>query len=86
MTDIHIYTPSSDGLGISKSASIPNTSVYIVYVEATENHAGGIYHTTCDLNEARTIAQGYAKDYPGCQIHIATRISTFRAETVVKEV
>jgi hypothetical protein len=79
MTDNHNYTPSTIG-------PASNTSVYIVYVEATENHAGGIYHTTCDLNEARTIAQGCAKDYPGCQIHIATRISTFRAETVVKEV
>lgn len=86
MTDNHNYTPSSDGLGISKSASIPNAPVYIVYVASTPDRNGGIYTTTCDLNEARNIAQGLAKDSPGDEIHIATRISTFRAETVVKEV
>lgn len=79
MTDNHNYTPSTIG-------PASNAPVYIVYVGATEDHDGRIYHTTCDLNEARTIAQGYAKDSPGDEIHIATRISTFRAETVVKEV
>ena len=63
----------------------PNTSVYIVYAEATEDHSGRIFHTTCDLSQARSIAQGCAKEYPHDEIHIATRISTFKAETVVKE-
>jgi hypothetical protein len=59
---------------------------YIVYVGATADRMERIYHTTRDLNEARTVAQDIAKnERPGDEVYIATRISTFRAETVVKE-
>ena len=45
-----------------------------------------IYHTTCDLNEARTVAQDIAKnERPGDEVYIAARIRSFVSEIVVKE-
>jgi hypothetical protein len=62
------------------------TTTYIVYVGANEHHNARVYHTTCDLNEARDVARDVAhNDHPGEEIHIAARISTFKAETVVRE-
>ena len=62
-----------------------NTPVYIVYVMATEKGNGGIFHTTHDINEARTIAQEQAMADPGREIYIATRTNIFVAETTVRE-
>lgn len=59
---------------------------YVVYVDATERSNGGIYHITHDINEARTIAQEQAMESPGQEFHVAAHMTTFRAETVVKEV
>ena len=62
-----------------------NTPVYIVYVGATEKSNGGIFHTTHDISEARTIAQEQAMEDPGREICIATRTNIFVAETTVRE-
>lgn len=39
-----------------------------------------------DLASARAYASDQAKDHPGQEFHVATHMTTFRAETVVKEV
>lgn len=61
-----------------------NPAIYIVYANPNDRNAyiSGQY---ADLSEARDEAQEMARAKPGTEIHIATRTSTFVAETVVKE-
>lgn len=60
------------------------TTKYLVYWESDSLEPDfGVYYT---LEAARKKASELASNHPGKEYHIAAHMTTFRAETVVKEV
>ena len=60
------------------------TTTYLVYWEDDSLEPDfGVYD---ELATARTRASELAKKHPGKEFHIAAHVTTFRADTVVKEV
>lgn len=60
------------------------TTTYLVYWD--DEDGVGHFDAHPDLATARTAASDFAKYYPGREFHVAARVTTFRADTVVKEV
>lgn len=66
-------------------ANTKTATKYVVYRWDAEN--GVVCASIClDLVSARNMASSAATDNPGKEFHIAAHMTTFRAETVVKEV
>lgn len=63
-------------------ANTKTATKYLVYT----CDEGVTIETYDDLASARGAAFRYALDNPGSEFHVAAHMTTFRAETVVKEV
>jgi hypothetical protein len=64
-------------------ADCKTTTKYLVYWEADD--CAENFEVYPDLATARATAGQYAQGAPGMSFHIAAHVTTFRAETVVKE-
>ena len=60
------------------------TTKYVVYRETAD--CEDVFDIYDDLPTARAAASNCAKAYPGREVHVAAHLTTFCAETVVKEV